>query len=128
VVRALVVTDMGIESRMTRRQNKFRHGWTDVGSFEFVDNGKQVAIAMRLRDGSRTLLPSTRVWSWEKRAVNQIYSALLQEQAVHDLWGGSPFGSRPTALTSSHDLSLSVRRRSYERGTAAFVVADAEQK
>ena len=67
----LVVTDMGIETRMTRRQNRFRHGWSDVGSFEFVDNGKQVATAMRLGDGSRTLLPSTRTWSWDKRAVQR---------------------------------------------------------
>ena len=56
----LVVTHNGVESRMTRRENRFRYRWSDVGGFELVDRGAQVPIVMRLPDGSRKLLPSTR--------------------------------------------------------------------
>jgi hypothetical protein len=78
----LVVTNDGIESRMTRRQNRFQRRWTDIGSFEVIDSGAQVAIVMGLRDGSRTLLPSTRGWFWDKGKVKQIRADLLREQAA----------------------------------------------
>ncbi|MGO9977394.1 MAG: hypothetical protein ACLP01_32225 [Solirubrobacteraceae bacterium] len=78
----LVVTSDGIESRMARRENRFRYAWTNVDGFEVVDNGAQVAIVLQLRDGSRKLLPSTRAWSWNRRKVKQIYTALAQQQAA----------------------------------------------
>jgi hypothetical protein len=77
----LVVTDQEIESRMTRRENRFRQQWTEVDGFELVDNGWQVPIVMRLRNGSRVLLPSTRAWFWNKRKVSEILGALIREQA-----------------------------------------------
>jgi hypothetical protein len=77
----LVVTDEAIESRMTRRQNRFRYQWPEVDEFEFVENASQAAIVMRLRNGSRVLLPSTRAWFWNKRAVAEVLAALRREQA-----------------------------------------------
>lgn len=71
----LVVSDIGIESRMIRRWNRFRYAWADIGGFELVDSGERVGIAMRLRDGSRKLLPSMRTWFWDKGAVKQIYGS-----------------------------------------------------
>lgn len=67
----LVVKSDGVESRMTRRPNRFQYAWTDIDGFELVDNGAQVAIAMRLRDGSRKLLPPTRAWSWNRSQVRK---------------------------------------------------------
>jgi hypothetical protein len=77
----LVVTDQGIESRMTRRENRFRHEWAEVDGFDLVENGSQVGIVMRLCDGSRVLLPSTRAWLWDKRKVVAILAALKRAQA-----------------------------------------------
>ena len=77
----LVVTNQEIESRMTRRENRFRYQWRDVDGFELVEGQSQVAIVMRLRNGSRVLLPSTRAWFWNKRKVVAILSALRREQA-----------------------------------------------
>jgi hypothetical protein len=78
----LIVTADGIESRMTRRRSRFRRPWSDIDSFELVDNGAQVVIAVRLRDGSRRFLPSTRAWRWDKRKVRQILADLLREQTA----------------------------------------------
>jgi len=77
----LVVTNQEIESRMTRRQNRFRHQWAEVDGFELVEGQSQVGIVMRLRDGSRVLLPSTRAWFWNKHKVAEILAALKREQA-----------------------------------------------
>ena len=77
----LVVTDQGIESRMTRRENWFRHQWAEVEGFDPVEHGSQVAIAMRLCDGSRVLLPSTRAWRWNRRKIVAILAALRRELA-----------------------------------------------
>jgi hypothetical protein len=78
----LVVTPGGIESRMTRRENRFRHPWSDIDSFELADDGAQVAIVMRLRDGSQQRLPSTRGWFWDKTTVEHIFADLKREQAA----------------------------------------------
>jgi hypothetical protein len=78
----LVVTSDRIKSRMTRRENTFSYAWTEIDGFDLVGDGAQVAIVMRLRDGSRKLLPSTRAWLWDKRKINQIYTALEQEQTA----------------------------------------------
>jgi len=77
----LVVTDEAIESRMTRRENRFRYQWPEVDEFKLVANGSQVAIVMRLRNGSHVLLPSTRAWFWNKHKVAVILAALRREQA-----------------------------------------------
>jgi hypothetical protein len=79
----LVATEGGIESRMTRPKNRFQHPWTDIESFELVDNGAQVALAVRLGDGSRQLLPSTRAWFWDKSKVKHILADLIREQSAH---------------------------------------------
>jgi hypothetical protein len=76
----LVVANDGIESRMTRRYNSFRYAWTDIDGFVVIDNGAQVAIVMRLCDGSSKLLPSTRAWRWDKRNVEKILTALVRAQ------------------------------------------------
>lgn len=78
----LYVTDWGIESRMTRRQNSFRYPWSEVDRFDLADNGAQVAVAMQMRDGSRKVLPSTRAWSWDKRSVEHILADVKREQAA----------------------------------------------
>lgn len=78
----VVVTADGIESRMTRRENMFRRPWTDIQTFELADNGSQAAIVMRLRDGSRQILPSTRAWRYDKGKVQHILAELLREQAA----------------------------------------------
>jgi hypothetical protein len=78
----LVVTDEGIESRMTRRPNRFQTGWADIDGFELLDSGAQVAIVTPVCDGSRQLLPSTRAWLWNKRKVEQILAELLREKAA----------------------------------------------
>ena len=78
----LVVTDEAIESRMTRRENRFRHQWTEVDGFELVDNGSQVAIEMRLCNGSSVLSLSTRAWFRNQRKVSEILAALRREQAT----------------------------------------------
>lgn len=78
----LVVSTHCIESRMTRRENTFRQPWHDIDSFELVENGAQVAIAMQLPDGSRKLLSSTRAWFWDKSKVRKILLALQSEQAT----------------------------------------------
>jgi hypothetical protein len=48
--------------------------------FELVENGAQVAIVIRLRDGARKLVPSTRAWFWDKSQVREILVALRREQ------------------------------------------------
>ena len=58
----LYVTDSGVESRMTRRENSFRFSWPEIDHFELVSNDAQMAIVMCLADGKRLLLPSTRAW------------------------------------------------------------------
>lgn len=78
----LVATDEGIESRMTRRQNSFQRPWADIESFELIDNIAQVAIVMRLRDGSSPVLPPTRAWFWERGKVRHILADLLREQTA----------------------------------------------
>jgi hypothetical protein len=78
----LLVTKDGIESRMTRRENRFSYRWSDIDAFELFDGRTQVAIVMRLRDGSSKVLPSTRAWGWDKPRVEQIHTALLREQAA----------------------------------------------
>jgi hypothetical protein len=67
---------------MTRQDNRFRHPWTDIDTFELADNGAQVAIEMRLHDGTRQLLPSTRAWFWDVCKVNRILADLRREQTA----------------------------------------------
>jgi hypothetical protein len=75
----LYVTDWGLESRMTRRNNSFRYAWTDIDHFKLVNNGAQVAIVMYLAAGKPVLLPSTRAPALEKRRVERILAELERE-------------------------------------------------
>ena len=59
----------GLESRMTRRTNSFRYGWSEIDRFEVVENGAQVAIVIHLRDGSHRMLPSTKAWRYQRSLV-----------------------------------------------------------
>ena len=79
----LVATDDGIESRMTRRQNRFQRAWA-------TDRQLRAARQWRsgrdrdphARDGSRQVLPSTRAWLWNKRKVEHILAELSREKAA----------------------------------------------
>jgi hypothetical protein len=66
----------GLESRMTRRTNSFRYGWSEIDRFEVVENGAQVAIVVHLRDGSQRMLPSTKAWRYQRSLVTDMCAQL----------------------------------------------------
>jgi hypothetical protein len=66
----------GLESRMTRRANSFRYGWSEIDRFEVVENGAQVAIVVHLRDGSQRMLPSTKAWQYQRSLVTDMCAEL----------------------------------------------------
>jgi hypothetical protein len=94
---------------MTHKENRFTCRWTGIDTFELVDNGAQIAIVMRLRDGSRQLLPSTRAWFWDKGKVNQTLDAFAENKRQHNR-------TRPLAsgLTLWATCSASAHRSNQE--------------
>jgi len=78
----IVTTSVGLESRMNRARNCFQYAWGEIDGFELLDNQAQVAIAVRLKDGSHRMLPSTRAWRWDKSTVQHILDGLTHDCAA----------------------------------------------
>jgi hypothetical protein len=72
----------GVESRMTRRTNSFRYGWSEIDRFEVVENGAQVAIVVHLRDGSQRILPSTKAWRYQRSLVTDMCAELNRREEL----------------------------------------------
>jgi hypothetical protein len=69
-------TTWGIESRMMRRHNSFRIPWSDIGGFSVSNVSAQLVIVVRLADGRKKLLPSTRAWPYSRHEVESICNSL----------------------------------------------------
>ena len=72
----LYVSDWGLESKMARRGNSFRYPWAEIDGFTIIAGGAQLAIVLHLVDGGEVVLPSTKAWTYNRSAVEEICEGL----------------------------------------------------
>ena len=73
----------GVESKMTKPENSFWLAWSDVKHFEVEASGVLVAIVACQGNGARRLLPSTKAWSFQAKAVRHMCDELNRRAELH---------------------------------------------
>lgn len=69
----------GLESRMTRRANSFRYGWSEIDRFDVAESSAIVAIVVELTNGTRRVLPATKTYRYQRTLVSRMCDQLNRE-------------------------------------------------
>ncbi len=80
--RSVLSDDNGIHNRTTRRESTFSAHWADIERFEMINDRAHVAVVMHLHAGQPRILPSTRAWWFNRKAVEAINRGLHADLAT----------------------------------------------